>query len=211
MQLNNLDNNSQVAQKPVKPKKRWKNFFFLAILILVAIPVYLFYRFTQKPANGVIRTVSSNAEAIKTVEDVPETFAGKYLTFMYSNKYVLKSHDDQADASGIILERAFLSQTSALSQKIGLTIRSFPSHNLEDVPDYKMRELRTEKYKKETFSQGSVSGVDFIPADDGPFEKDFFIQKGDFLAIISVSAPAMPDETLNKEADLIAKSVAWLK
>ncbi len=209
--IENNKENSQNTEKTIKGKKHRKKYFFLTILILIVIPAYRFYRFTQKSAEGVIKTTTSNTEVVKLVENVPETFSGKYLTFMYGNKYVLKTHDDQTDASGIILERAYLSQIGAISQKIGLTVRNFPSRNFSDCPDYKMRELNSKKYKKETFSEGKVDGIVFVSADDDPFERTYFLLHNDYLAIIAVSAPAMPDETLNKEANQIAKSVEWLK
>ncbi len=212
METKKMENNpAQKEGEENKTKKSWKKYFYLAILTLIAVFGYLFYRFTQKPAEGVVKTGVSQNEMEKKVQSVPEVFSGKYLTFMYENKYFLKTHDDKADESGIILERAYLSENGSISKKIQLTIRSLPSHNLDDCPDYKMRELDTARYKKEIFSQGEFSSTAFVPADDSQFTKTFFLTHGDYLAIVVFTAPAVMDDELNEEADGVAASVNWLK
>lgn len=192
-------------------KNHGGRYFFIALVILIAIIAAAVYKFARKPAQGVIKPPVPDIQAVQKAEDVPEAFTGKYVSFMYSQKYALKSHDVAKEDGAIILEQAYLSELSAISKKIGLTVRSLPSHNLEDNPDYKMREITTKRYKREDFSEGNVKGVSFVPADDGQFEKTFFVTHGDFLAIISMTAPAFPSEDLNKEADAIAKSLTWLK
>jgi len=192
-------------------KMHWKRYLFLFLLILVAIGVVLAYRFAQKPAQGVIKPTTQEDPAHVLAQAVPGSFSGTYVSFMYPNGYELKSHAVSDDAGAVILEQAYLSQTAATSQKISLTVRSLPSGNLEDDPDYRMRELGSKKYKKEPFSAGEVTGISFVPADDGQFEKTFFIKHGTLLAILAVTAPATPDQTLDDEADGIAKSLEWVK
>ena len=206
------DRNKKQLNKRDSAKKNHRGRYFFAVLfVFVLIIAAAVYRFAQKPAQGVIKPQTQDAQSGKKAEDVPEAFTGKYISFVYSNKYTLKSHELAKEDKAIILEQAYLSESSAISKKIGLTIRSLPSHNLEDVPDYKMREINTKRYKKENFSEGNISGVSFVPADDGQFEKTFFVTHGDLLAIVSMTAPAFPNEALNKEANTIVKSLIWLK
>ena len=197
-------------EKKIAKKRHWKIYLFSFFIIFAVAGAVLVYRFAQKPAQG---TVKPQAQAVG--EDKPQNtlqqFSGKYLSFKYQSSYTLKSHDVDPDKNKIILEEAYLSDAAATSQKIILTVRSLPSHNLEDDPDYKMREINTKRYWKESFSEGAVSGLVFVPADNSSFEKSFFILHGDFLAIISITAPAPPDGTLNQEADAIVASVTWLQ
>jgi len=192
-------------------KIHWKRYFFLILLILLASGIVFAYRLTQKPAQGVILPSKQEDPLKKIAQEVPGSFLGKYVSFMYPNGYVEKSHEVADSDSAVILETVYVSQTSATSKKIALTVRSLPSGNLEDDPDYQMRELNPKKYKKESFAAGQVSGQSFVPADDGQFEKTFFIKHEGLLAIIAVTAPAMPDQTRNDEADGIAKSLEWVK
>lgn len=192
-------------------KNHGGRYFFIALVILVAIMAALVYKFAQKPAQGVIKPPVQDIQAAQKADDAPEAFTGKYVSFMHSNKYALKSHESAEEDGAIILEQAYLSESSAISKKIGLTVRSLPSHKFEDNPDYKMREITTKRYKRENFSEGNVNGVSFVPADDSQFEKTFFVTHDDLLAIISMTAPAFPNEDLNKEANAILESLTWLK
>lgn len=192
-------------------KNHGGRYFFIALVILIAIIAVAVYKFAQKPAQGVIKPPVQDIQALQKADDALEVFTGKYVSFTHSNKYALKSHETAEDDKAVILEQAYLSESSAISKKIGLTVRSLPSHNLEDNPDYKMREITAKRYKREDFSEGNMKGVSFVPADDSQFEKTFFFIYGNFLAIISMTAPAFPSEALNKEADAIVKSATWLK
>lgn len=192
-------------------KNHWGKYFFIAVVILIVIIAAAVYNFARKPAQGVIKPPAPDIQALQKADGATEAFTGKYISFTHSDKYALKSHETAEDDKAVILEQAYLSESSAISKKIGLTVRNLPSHKLEDDPDYKMREINTKHYKKEDFSEGNISGVSFVPADDSQFEKTFFFIHGDFLAIIAMTAPAFPSETLNKEADTIVKSATWLK
>jgi hypothetical protein len=204
-------NNDQPSQEDSAKKNHWRRYIFSGLIIIFLIIGAAIYHFAQKQAQGLIKPPTQDSQAAQKAEDVPEAFTGKYISFMYSHKYALNSHDLAKEDGAIILEQAYLSESSAVSKKIGLTVRSWPSHSLEDNPDYKMREITTKRYKREDFSEGNVKGVSFVPADDSQFEKTFFVTHGDLLAIISMTAPASPTETLNQEADAIVKSLTWLK
>jgi len=203
-------------EKPVTEipaqKRHWGRYLWTAFFILLTITIIAVYRFAQKPAEGIVKPANQqNIKAVEIGSSVPETFTGKYVTFMYENSYVLKS-DELAEKSGdVILERAYLTESGAMSKKISLTVRDLPSRKLKDDPDYLMREINLKRYRKENFSQGSVQGVSFVPADDSQFEKTFFVLHNDLVATISITAPGTPDEKLNKEADIIAKSLTWNK
>ncbi|MDR3559359.1 MAG: hypothetical protein P4L62_02695 [Candidatus Pacebacteria bacterium] len=205
---------SQVTKQenlPAVKKNRWGCCAGLVFFILIIGAAVAVYRFAQKPAEGVINASLPDAEVATTVSDVPATFTGTYVSFMCGNKYVLKSDDLSRDSSDVILERAYLTESSNFSKKINLTIRSLPSQNLTDDPDYSLRQNTPARYKKENFSLGSVSGVSFVPADNGSFEKTFFILHKDVVATLVMTAPGSLDETLSREADGIAKSLTWLK
>ena len=204
------DQNQENKENPVK-KRHYGKIVAAIFFILALVFTFIFYKISQKPVEGVIKLKSENNEIIQEKNDIPEVFSGKYVSFMYPNQYVIKSHETNEVGDNIILETAYLSETKSVSKKINLTVRNINGQNLEDVPDYKMREINSGRYKKEYFSEGKISGVSFVPADDSQFEKTFFIKNGDFLAIISVQAASLPDEGLNKEADAIVKSLEWVK
>lgn len=204
-------NEQQEALKSPTKKRHWGRYILLIFLIILAVMVIVVYRFAQKPAEGIVKPVGQNSKAIEVGSAVPATFTGRYVSFMYDNSYVLKSNELASDSADVILEHAYLSESGAMSKKISLTIRSLPSHNLEDDPDYLMRERNPKRYQKENFSQGNISGVAFIPADDSQFEKTFFVLHNDLVATLSVTMPSAPDEKFNKDADAIVKSLTWLK
>ena len=204
-------NKEHPTEENSSPKHHFRKYVFIFLSISILIIAAAIYRFAQKPAEGVIKPPSKDIQAADIGNDVPESFMGKYVSFMYGNKYALKSHEISENSADIILETAYFSESLAISKKINLTIRNLPSRNLEDVPDYKMREMDTKRYRKETFSEGKINGESFVPADDSQFEKTFFIQHDDLLAIIVITASALPDDALNKEANAIAKSLEWLK
>jgi hypothetical protein len=195
----------------VPKKKSWKKYFILGFLLIFITAGLVIYRYAQKSAEGVIKPLKIDPLAVSKDNAVPESFMGKYLTFLYSPEYELKSHETAEDSQAIFLERAYISEKTATSKKISLIVRSLPTHNLQNVPDYQMRENTPKKYKKENFSAGSVQGIDFVPAEESQFEKTYFLIHGDYLAILTFMAPALADETLNKEADTITKSISWLK
>jgi hypothetical protein len=199
------------GKKSVK-KSHLARYIFASFFILLLVLVEITYRLAQEPAKGVIVQSSEKENKIASLgSDVPESFTGKYISFAYGNKYALKSHETAKDGSEVILETAYFSESSSISKKINLTVRSLPSGKLEDCPDYKMREIKKERYKKEIFSEGSVKGESFVPADESQFEKTFFIQHEGLVAIIVMSAPASSDDLLIEEADTITKSLEWIK
>ena len=208
--MNKEKNNYDVSKKNTK-SGHFKMIIFLSILVIVIIGAEIIYFYAQKPAQGTIKLSSSGQDLETKNNNVSEAFAGKYLSFFYGNSYVLKSHNIDNENGAVILEQAYLSENSAISKKIGLTIRSLPTHNLEDCPDFKMREINSKKYKKDNFDFSSVSGSSFEAIDQGTFEKTFFLLHGDYLAIISMSAPSLSDEEIEDEASGIVKSVSWLK
>ena len=126
-------------------------YIFLFFLLLTIIGMITLYKFAQRPAEGLIK--SQTQETINSLKesDVPKTFNGKYISFMYGSKYILKSDDFSKDSADVVLERAYLSEVSTVSKKINLTIRSLPSQNLTDDPDYLLRQNNPEHYKKENF------------------------------------------------------------
>ena len=200
----------KAEKKPAKTRN-WLKYAFIvsvALTIVSGLAIYLFFR---GPASGAVKPLAQNKEEKSELAEVPEAFPGKYVSFLYNSSYVLKTHKADQDENGVILEQAFLSETSTASKKIGLTVRNLPSHRLEDDPDYKMREINPERYRKEAFAQSNPDDRVFISTYGNPFEKTFFVQHNDLLAIISVTAPAPADETLDNEADLIAESLTWNK
>jgi hypothetical protein len=202
--------NPEIQEKDAK-SSHFKMIIFLCLFILAAIGIIVGYIYAQRPAQGIVKGISKNQDAENKNNDIPEAFTGKYISFLYGNSYVLKSHDIASVEGAVILEQAFLVETSAVSKKIALTVRSLPTHNLEDCPDFKMRAMNSKGYKKEDFNFGAISGASFETADQGAFEKTFFLLHGDYLAIIAITAPALVDEKLENEASSIVKSVSWLK
>ncbi|MCX6761279.1 MAG: hypothetical protein NTY33_00320 [Candidatus Moranbacteria bacterium] len=206
-------NQEQSGEETFPQKKlRWGRYIWLTLFILLVVVIIIIYRFAQKPAEGIVKSGAQDTKAVELGSDVPGTFRGKYISFMYDNKFVVKS-DELAQKSGdVILESAYLSETGAMSKKISVTIRSLPSHNLADDPDYLMRTINVKRYRKENFSQGDVQGVAFVPADDNSqFEKIYFVLHNDFVATLSITTPSTLDEKSNKEADAIIKSLTWSK
>ena len=208
--MNKEKNNSDALKKDAK-SNHFKMIIFLSILSLIAIGAIIVYFYAQKPAQGIVKLSSSGQDLETKNNNVSEAFAGKYLSFFYGNSYVLKSHNIDNENGAVILEQAYLSENSAISKKIGLMIRNLPTHNLEDCPDFKMREINSKKYRKDNFDFSSISGSSFEAVDQGTFEKTFFLLHGDYLAIISMSAPSLSDEEIEDEASGIVKSVSWLK
>lgn len=208
--LKNEKNNTEIQKKDIE-SGHFKMIIFLFIVALFAIGSVMVYIYAQKPARGTVKPVSQNQDLTTKSEDVPEAFTGKYLSFLYGNSFALKSHDIADEEGTVILEQAYLSEKSAISKKIGLTVRSLPTHKLEDCPDFKMRTMNSKKYKKEDFSLGSIGGSSFEVTDQGTFDKTFFLLHGDYLTIISITAPTLGDEKIETEADNIVRSISWLK
>ncbi len=208
-----MENEEGIAQPTdaVVKKSHWGHYVSLVFFILLVGAVWAVYKFAQQPAEGTIRAGASEAKVVGVVDDVPATFTGTYISFMYGNKYVLKSDELSTGTADVILERAYLTEISSFSKKINLTVRSLPSQNLADDPDYLLRENTPRRYKKETFSLGKNSGVFFLPADDSQFEKTFFMLNNDKIATLVITAPGAVDNLLNAEADAMAKSLTWLK
>jgi hypothetical protein len=179
--------------------------------LLIAAGIVAVYLYAQKPAQGVVRTSNIEQKIEAASEDVPEAFTGEYISFLYDKTYSLKSHDIADKSGAVILEQAYLSQSGSVSKKIGLMVRSLPTHNLDDIPDYEMRAIKTENYKKDEFNFGSVSGISFEALGEGTFEKTFFLLKKDKVAIITMTAPSFSDEKLQAESGTIIKSISWLK
>jgi hypothetical protein len=199
---------NKIEDKPNNKSK--KKYAYLAILVLIAAIGILIYLYSQKSAVG--KVLPSKSESLLKKNDVvPESFSGRYLTFLFAPNFVVKSHDISQNPDDIFMERAYLSENTVSSKKISLTIRKLMNNNLNDIPDYQMRVNSPEKYKMEKYSADKIKGVYFVPAGETQFEKTYFFQNGNILAILSFIAPAMPDETLNKEADTIANSISWLK
>lgn len=202
-------NNKPEAEKKSVREQHWARFFFIFLAIVSLIGVGGVYKFAQKPAQGVIKSQDQTGQLAKKVAEGPEIFSGKYLSFRYGNTYVLKTHDIAKGDSAIILEQAYLSELSVISKKISLTVRSLPTHSLEDNPDYRMREMEAKRYHKKDFFEGKIKGIYFISAEESQFEKTFFIMHDNLLAIISVTAPSKMDASLDKEANNLVKSLIW--
>ncbi len=209
----NNDETPAIEETSVPRKRRLGRYLSVIVLALVLAGVFSVYLFAKKPAQGVIKTQSRPDELQKIGEDVPGTYIGEYVAISYRNTYALKSHDVSEKSEDVIVERAYFSESSAVSKKIGLTVRRFPTRNLEDIPDYKMREIASTRYKKvaDFSTTDTRNGASFILAEENQFEKTFFLPFGDYVVILSVTAPSLPNEDLIKEADSIAKSVSWIK
>ena len=212
-QLPEEKKDSLPSEKKIPSRRHWRRYIFLTLLVLAMIASVIIYRFAEKPAEGTINNSTQDTTKAVQVNDVPNTFTskGSYLSFMYGNTYVLKSDEVSKDNSAVILEQAYLSEPGGLSKKISLVVRSLPSQNLTDDPDYLMRENNPTKYKKENFFADGVSGAAFVPADNSQFMKTYFIQHSDKLAVLSVISPSSEDKTLDNEADAVAGSLAWTK
>ena len=208
----NGENNDDKSDDTVK-RGGIGRFFLWFVALSLGVSAIAVYRYAERPAEGVaIRSSDKDIHAAEAAEAVPGAFVGKYLTFMYGPKYVVKSDDVAKQQDTVILEQAYLSEPSAISKKIGLTVRSFPTHDLKDVPDYTMRENDPKRYHQDEFSHGSVHGYAFVPSDPTvQFEKTYFIPNDGLLAVLSVTAPSSADPTLDTEADAIAGSISWMR
>lgn len=197
------------AFPPEVPKRKRGLFVLIATVLLGLLTVASIYRYAVRPATGVAKPMPRGEPSSGADTAVPTAFVGQSVSFLYPAAYIEKSHDVATAQEAVILEQAYFSEAGALSRKIGLTVRAFPTGSLEDVPDYRMRELNPKRYRKTEVAQGDVRGVAFVPADDSPFEKSIFLQKGHRLAILSMSAPTAPSDALNHEADALAGSLTW--
>lgn len=211
MSANNSTNQTEMQQEIVVKKKNWKKYFWVILIGLLLSIVGLIYFYAQKPATGKVNFSTKKSDLSAQEIEVPEIFAGEYVTFMYPSQFLLKDHVLAKNSEDVVLETAYLTENGALSQKINLTIRKFFSQRLEDIPDYVLRKTSPQRYKEEVFSQDKLSGVSFVPADESNFEKTYFLSNNGYLAILAVSAPSPIDEELNKKADILAKSVKWKK
>jgi hypothetical protein len=203
--------NKIVIKKTEIKKSHLKRNVLLLFLFSVAVLMIFVYIYAQKPAQGTVKVSSQNQKTENMVQDVPEVFMGKYFSFLYENTYAMKSHDISADNNDVILEQAYLSQSSAVSKKIVLTVRNLPTHNLDDCPDFKMRAMNPKKYRKEEFSLGNIKGFSFEELEQGNFEKTFLFLHEDFLGMMTILAPSSSDSKLKLEADNIVGSISWLK
>lgn len=196
-------------EKNEKNQSKFCSTFFLIIFLAgAAAGVYFVWKFFQKPVSSKIYTKSELSTTV--APEVFERFEGKYLSFEYSQTYSIKSHTKELQNGGVILESALLSDAVS-SKRIGLTIRNLPTHNLEDCPDFKMRELDKGRYKKEVFDFGLYNGSFFENIEQEITEKTFFLLQGDYLAILSMTGPSFFDEKKENEAMDIIKSISWLK
>lgn len=208
--LKNKNNGSGRMDENSKTHHISRNIFLFLLLAAISGAVIVYF-YAQKPAQGIIKVAAQDQTTQNKQVDVLGVFTGKYLSFMYGSSYVLKSDNVTDGAGAVILEQAYLSENSAISQKIALTVRNLPTHNLDDCPDFQMRTLKPERYRKENFSLGDMSGTSFKVIDQGTFEKSFFLLHKDYLAIITLMAPALADEKLENEANSVIKSISWLK
>jgi len=102
-------NKKQPAAESSAAGRYWGRYFFIALIIFIAVIALIIYKFAQKPAQGVIKPQDSDAQGGKKEEEVPKPFSGKNLSFLYGSSYVLKSHEIAKDSSQVILEQAYLS------------------------------------------------------------------------------------------------------
>ena len=121
----------------------------------------------------------------------------------------MKSHESEAQKDAVILETAYLSEKSAFSRKIGLTVRHLPTGSLDDAPDYTMRVQNDGRYKKDSFDLDGVRGIIFSTTDQGSFEKSYFVQHGNLLMMMTFSAPGAEDESFDVEANNIVRGIDW--
>lgn len=191
-------------------KSHFKRNFFAIIFILTAASTSFVYYYAQKPAKGISKNSQQDQKNDLKEMAVPKAFTGEYVSFLYDNTYILKTHDVATTKEAVVLEQAYLTQASAISKKIGVTVRNLPSRLLEDCPDYKIRIESPNKYKKENFNIKKNNGVSFEVM-EGTFEKTFFLQHEDYLAIITLTAPSIGDAASSNEIENIVESFFWLK
>jgi hypothetical protein len=197
--------------KKENKKSKLRRNILVVFFLLIVIGLISLYLYAQKPAQGIIKSTPSEKNIETVALNVPQAFTGEYLSFLFDKTYSLKSHDVTDKSGDVILERAYLSETGSISKKIGLMVRSLPTRNLNDVPDYKMRDIKTESYKKAEFDFGNVAGVSFEALGEETFEKTFFILNKDKVAILTMTAPSFSNEEIQNELETIVRSISWLK
>ncbi|MEI6650933.1 MAG: hypothetical protein WCL23_05945 [Candidatus Moraniibacteriota bacterium] len=182
---------------------------FAIFLFLCIVCGTVVFWYASQPSQGTVKQISPDASSETPALSKQVLFPGTYLVFPYDSRYEVKTHrlDDTKDA--IILETAYLSEISAFSKKIGLTVRNVPSGSLDDDPDYMMRVQNGNRYAKRSFDLGGNRGISFTVTDQGSFEKSYFVLNGKLLAILTVSAPGAENAKLDEEADAMVKGIEW--
>ncbi|MDO8241291.1 MAG: hypothetical protein Q7T51_04920 [Candidatus Moranbacteria bacterium] len=180
-------------------------FLVVAVIGVVAFLIYFFNR----PVSG---TSSVQKKIRSDIASVPfERFETKYLSFRHAASFLEKSHQVEPDAANVVLERALFSEMGANSKKIALTVENLVGRTMEDSGNYNFRASNSEKYQKEKFALGDLSGISFSSAGEGLFEKTFFIPRENFLVALAFSSPVRDDEEWNAEIENILRSIQWKK
>lgn len=190
---------------------RVKRIVIIALAVLCAAGVGALVIFANQPSRGTAKIVQNDADTKKTAEPTPSVFDGRYLSFTYRGNYVVKTHDTDDRADAVILESAYISETSAISKKIGLTVRHLPTRNADDDPDYTMRRQNPDRYRMDTFDIDGKQGASFTSVDQGAFEKTFFVRHGDMMVSLTLGSPGAEDGKLDAEADALVGSIRWAK
>ena len=178
------------------------------LLVVVGGIIYLL-NFLQKPVSSVahvVETPESKKEPIAF-----ERFEGKYLSFRYNGTYSVKTHEENFEAGGAILESAFLTDVSVNAKKIALTVESLQGRTMEDSANFNLRKTFPKKYRQEKFSTGEIFGVAFTEIDSGVFGKVLFLPRENYLVEISLGGPNLSDESMENEFADIIRSIQWKK
>ena len=196
-----LTKNKKEIKRLSKDKKSKKMLwiFFWIFLLLVLMSIFVWWKISQKPAIGLIKS-SKNSQPQETEKVVYERFEGKYLSFHHAQGYEVKNHEDLAQPSTNILESALLAEDSLVSKKIALTVENLAGRSMGDVGNYVMREKNPKLYLKQKKVSDFLGSVEFSKTENGIFEEDIFIPRDNFLVELSFTGAL--DDRDNFEAEI---------
>ena len=193
----------------IEEKKKHPNVAVSFVVIGGIIFFYLYNTFFQKPVSGEIKTQPS-ASMDKSSPDF-EKLTGSIVSFDYSSAYHINFHETTPNEKEGTLERALLTQFGGTNKKISFLIENFKNHSLVDNASYNLRKKTPTKYTESNFASGDLTGATFISRIDNTFEKDYFIQRGQYLVEISFSSTLDDENQATSEAEAVVRSMQWMQ
>ncbi|NTV55050.1 MAG: hypothetical protein HGB37_00890 [Candidatus Moranbacteria bacterium] len=197
-----------MSEANVKPGRAKRLVTIFLVVLCICGAVFLYF-FANQPSRDTKKSTLATSDTKTAVQKPQEEFAGKYVSFTHGGDYVVKTHDTDEREGAVILESAYLSETSALSKKIGLTVRFLPSKSADADPDYTMRRQNPDRYRMDSFDFDGMQGTSFTSVDTGTFEKTCFMRHGDKMVSLTLGAPGAEDAKVDAEAEALVRSIRW--
>lgn len=187
---------------------RSKNVRILLIGVVLLGLVWLWFRYNQSPAEGVVINNAVSGNEDKAPAQQKGHYEGSIVSFDYPGSY---SSIQNNTPSGLIAEQLSIAANVGTqdSHRISVTVKQFGTGViLEEDAAYKVRMLDTENYSRESATAAGNSAEKFVKKDNT--EVVYFIKGPAYYAIIAGTATG-GSQSLNEELNQIVNSLSWQK